>query len=186
MDGIVRRAPRACLKESLVEAANPPDAGARKVYQRSRASGSTCYAAPTAPAKAARTRAVPHESRPALPRAAPHSEVLARHRFATRHKLRRHPLEHHAPTVMPRTRPKIHDPVRMRHDRLMVLDHDHRLPPSTSRSSNPSSCSTSARCRPLVGSSNTSTSPASPMCVASFSRWRSPPESVVSGWPSLR
>src|SRR5918993_519522 len=60
------------------------------------------------------------------------------------------------------------------------------LPESTSRSSRPSSCSTSARWRPVVGSSRTYTPPFSAMWVASLSRCRSPPDSVVSGWPTLR
>jgi hypothetical protein len=50
---------------------------------------------------------------------------------------------------------EVDDPVGVRHDRLVVLDDDDRLPESTSRSSRPSSCSTSARCRPVVGLSRT-------------------------------
>ena len=44
----------------------------------------------------------------------------------------------------------------------------------------------SAKCRPLVGSSRRRTLPCQAIWVASFRRWRSPPDSVVRGWPRLK
>ena len=57
-------------------------------------------------------------------------------------------------------------------------------PRSTSPSSRSTSLSTSSMCSPVVGSSSTSTSLARSTSIASLIRWRSPPDSVVSGWPS--
>jgi hypothetical protein len=40
-------------------------------------------------------------------------------------------------------------------------------------------------CRPVVGSSSMNTFAEPSSCTASFRRWRSPPDSVRSGWPSV-
>src|SRR5688572_562440 len=63
------------------------------------------------------------------------------------------------------------------------------FPRSVRRWSARSSTSTSEKCRPVVGSSITySVRPCStlPSSAASFSRWASPPESVVEDWPRAR
>jgi hypothetical protein len=61
------------------------------------------------------------------------------------------------------------------------------LPWSTSRWSTSSSRSTSAKCRPVVGSSrmySVCPVPTFDSSVASLTRCASPPDSVVAGWPS--
>ena len=60
------------------------------------------------------------------------------------------------------------------------------LPASTSRCSTSSRRCTSAKCSPVVGSSRMySVRPVAifDSSVASFTRWASPPDSVVAGWP---
>ncbi len=82
-------------------------------------------------------------------------EVLAGDRGARGDEVGGRALEDDPAAVVAGTGTEVDDPVGVGHDRLVVLDDDHRLPASTSRSSRPSSCSTSARCRPVVGSSRT-------------------------------
>src|SRR5262249_55154357 len=63
------------------------------------------------------------------------------------------------------------------------------LPPATSRFSTSSSFFTSAKCSPVVGSSSRySVRPVSRLASSrdSFTRWASPPDSVVAGCPSAR
>src|SRR5437763_8342445 len=55
-------------------------------------------------------------------------QVLPGQSGPSRNKLSRRAFENDPATIVPRTGPKVDDPVGMRHDRLMVLDDDHRLP----------------------------------------------------------
>ncbi len=82
-------------------------------------------------------------------------QVLAGQGRAPGDEVRRRALEDDVAALVAGARAEVDDPVGVRHHGLVVLDHDHGLAESTSRSSSVSSCSTSARCRPVVGSSST-------------------------------
>jgi hypothetical protein len=53
--------------------------------------------------------------------------VLAGQRRSRRHQVGRGAFEHDPSAVVARARPKIDDPVGVRHHRLVMLDHDDRL-----------------------------------------------------------
>ena len=84
---------------------------------------------------------------------------------------------------------EVDDPVGVRHDRLVVLDDDDRLAgvdePVEQAEQLLDVGEVQAGGR-LVEDVDQARRRFSAMCVASLSRWRSPPDSVVSGWPRVR
>ena len=94
---------------------------------------------------------------------------------------------------------EVDDPVGVRHDRLVVLDHDDRLAGvhepveqaeqlldvgEVQAGGRLVEDDDRIRAHP-IGRAHPA-GPFSARCVASLSRWRSPPDSVGSGWPRLR
>jgi hypothetical protein len=55
------------------------------------------------------------------------ARCFSRHRRPRLDQCSRRPLEHHLPAVMTGAGAQIDDPVRVRHHRLVMLDHDDRL-----------------------------------------------------------
>ena len=96
-------------------------------------------------------------------------------------------LEDDLPAVVAGAGAEVDDPVGVRHDRLVVLDDDDRLAgvhePVEQAEQLLDVGEVQAGGR-LV--EDVDASPFSAICVASLSRWRSPPDSVGSGWPRLR
>ena len=82
---------------------------------------------------------------------------------------------------------EVDDPVGVRHDRLVVLDDDDRLAgvdEPVEQAEQLLDVGEVETDRGLV--EDVDVPPFSPRWVASLSRCRSPPDSVVSGWPRLR
>ena len=97
--------------------------------------------------------------------------------------------------------PQVDDPVRFGHDVEIVLDHHHRIAGVDQPLQHRESFSTSAMCRPTVGSSSTysvccpsrraMSRPSASVrtlasSVTSLIRWLSPPDSVGLGWPETQ
>src|SRR3954471_5354663 len=98
-------------------------------------------------------------------------------------------LEHDAAATVAAFRAHVDDPVRFGDDVEVVLDHHYRVARVTRRCSTWISFSTSAMCRPTVGSSSTYnvfTPPALESSLTSLMRCASPPERVGLCWPSVR
>ena len=101
-------------------------------------------------------------------------------------EVRRCALEDDPAAVVAGARAEVDDPVGVRHDRLVVLDHDHRpagVDEPVEQAEQLLDVGEMEAGGRLVEDVD---SPFSPICVASLSRCRSPPDSVVSGWPRLR
>ena len=81
---------------------------------------------------------------------------------------------------------EVDDPVGVRHDRLVVLDDDDRFAGVDEPVEQAEQLLDVGEVEGGVGSSRTETPPFSAMWMASLSRCRSPPDSVVSGCPSPR
>lgn len=102
------------------------------------------------------------------------------------YQIARRSLEDDPATVVSGSRPDVDDPVRVRHDCLMVLDHDHGLAgihESIQQSQDLVHIGEVKAGRGLVEHVDVALLP---IWIASLMRWRSPPDSVDSGCPSDR
>ena len=82
---------------------------------------------------------------------------------------------------------EVDDVIGRLHHLQVVLDHDQRMADRQQGVETVQSCTVSEKCSPVVGSSRMNRQRprlAADMYPASFSRWASPPESVLAGWPS--
>jgi hypothetical protein len=95
-------------------------------------------------------------------------------------------LEHDPAAVVAGARAEVDDPVGVGHDRLVVLDDDDRLAGVDQPVEQPEQLLDVGEVEAGGRLVEDVDAALLPMWVASLSRWRSPPDSVVSGWPRRR
>ena len=95
-------------------------------------------------------------------------------------------LEDDSAAVVTGAGTEVDDPVRVRHDPLVVLDDDDRLAGVDEPVEQAEQLLDVGEVEAGGRLVEDVDAPFSPMWVASLSRCRSPPDSVVSGWPMLR
>ena len=95
-------------------------------------------------------------------------------------------FEHDRAAVVARARAEVDDPVGVGHHGLMVLDDDDRAAGVDEPVEQAEQLLDVGEMQAARGLVEDVDSPFSAMWVASLSRWRSPPDSVGSGWPIVR